>query len=67
MTLEYMKASFAGSWVLAICAVSFIAGVTFASGLTVLAAVAVLPPVVLWWLWTAPSESMSVSMREAIR
>jgi hypothetical protein len=67
MTLEYTKASFAASWVLAICAIGFIAGVTFASGMTVLAAVAVLPPVVMWRLWTAPRESLSESIREAIR
>jgi hypothetical protein len=67
MTLEYTKASFAAAWVLAICAIAFIAGVTFASGLTVLAAVAVLPPVVMWQLWTAPRESRSESVREAIR
>jgi hypothetical protein len=67
MTLEYTKASFAAVWVLAIGAIGFVAGVTFASGLMALAAVAVLPPVVMWLLWTAPRESMSESIREAIR
>ena len=67
MTLEYTKASFAAAWVLAICAIGLIAGVTFATGLAVVAAVAVLPPVVMWRLWTTPRESMSESIREAIR
>jgi len=66
MTLEYTKASFAAAWVLAVCAIGLIAGVTFATGL-VLAAVAVLPPVVMWRWWTTPPESMSESIREAIR
>jgi hypothetical protein len=67
MTLEYTKASFAAVWALAICAVGFAAGVTFPSGQMVLTAVAVLPPLVMWRLWTAPRQSMSESIREAIR
>jgi hypothetical protein len=66
MTLEYTKASFAAAWVLAICAIGLASEVTFA-GRMVLTAVAVLPPLTMWRLWTAPRQSMSESIREAIR
>ena len=66
MTLEYTKASFAAVWVLAICAIGLAGEVTFA-GRMVLTAVAVLPPLAMWRLWTAPRQSMSESIREAIR
>jgi hypothetical protein len=67
MTLENTKALFAGVWAFGILAVGIAANVTFASGQMALAAVAVLPPLVMWRLWMAPSESMSESIREAIR
>lgn len=66
MTLEYTKASFAAVWVLAMCAVGLAGEVTFA-GRMVLTAVAVLPPLAMWRLWTAPRQSMSESIRAAIR
>jgi hypothetical protein len=67
MTLEHTKASFAAVWAVAICAIGLAADVTFASGQMVLTAVAVLPPLLMWRLWTAPCQSMSESIREAIR
>jgi hypothetical protein len=66
MTLEYAKASFAAVWVLAVCAIGLAGEVTFA-GRMVLTAVAVLPPIAMWRLWTAPRQSLSESIREAIR
>jgi hypothetical protein len=66
MTLEYTKASFAAVWVLVICAIGLAGEVTFA-GRMVLTAVAVLPPLAMWRLWTAPRQSMSESIRKAIR
>jgi Cu/Ag efflux pump CusA len=67
MTLQYTKASFAAVWALGILAVGLAANVTSASGQMALAAVAVLPPLVMWRVWTAPRESMSESIRKAIR
>jgi hypothetical protein len=67
MPLEYTKAIFAISWILAVCAVGFTAGATSVSGWSALAVIAVLPPVVMLLLWNDPPQSMSESIREARR
>jgi hypothetical protein len=67
MRLEYTKAAFAVVWILLIAVVGFVAQAASVAGWTVLAGLAVLPPIVMWRMWTAPRQSMSESIRSAIR
>jgi hypothetical protein len=66
MSLPYMKAAFAVTWLLG-AFVIFFGTVRFPSvtdGI-VIAAVAILPPIVLWFWWNEPSPTMSQSIHEA--
>jgi multisubunit Na+/H+ antiporter MnhG subunit len=62
-----MKAALMGVWILAVGVLGYVLGATSFAGLTVLAAMALTPPVVLMRLWRAPTQSMSESIREALR
>jgi len=67
MRLEYTKATFAAVWVLAIAGVGLFTQVASVAVWAVLVSVAVLPPVIMWWKWTTPAQSMSESIRSSIR
>ena len=67
MQLQYTKALAAAGWVLITVAIGLVAKLTSPSSLAVLALVAVIPPVVLWRFWNVPDQSMSESIRKALR
>lgn len=67
MHIDHVKAVLIGAWILAVGVLGYIVGTTSLAGWTVLAAVAVIPPVVIMRLWRVPSQSMSESIRDAIR
>ena len=48
-------------------AIGLVANLTSPSMWAVLALVAVIPPVVLWRFWNVPDQSMSESIRKALR
>jgi hypothetical protein len=62
-----MKAALMGVWILAVGVLGYVYGATSFAGWTVLAAVALTPPVVMMRLWRVPSQSMSESIRAALR
>jgi hypothetical protein len=67
MRLQSTKAIAAGGWILAMIAIGLVANLTSPSMWAVLALVAVIPPVVLWRFWNVPDQSMSESIRKALR
>lgn len=67
MRTDYMRATFMGVWILAVGVLGYISGTTSLVGWTVLAALAATPPVVIMRLWRVPAQSISESIREAIR
>ena len=67
MQTDYVKAASTGVWILAVGILGYGLGATSFVGWTVLAAMALTPPVVMMRLWSAPSQSMTESIREALR
>jgi hypothetical protein len=67
MQTYYMKAALAGFWILGVGLLGYAVGATSLVGWTVLAALALTPPVAIMRLWRTPSQSMSESIREALR
>jgi hypothetical protein len=67
MQLQQTKTIAAGGWILAILAIGLVANLASWSIWTVLALVALIPPVVLWRFWNVPDQSMSESIRKALR
>lgn len=67
MQTDYVKAALIGVWILAVGVIGYVLGTTSFVGWTVLAAMALTPPVVMKRLWSAPSQSMSESIREVLR
>ena len=67
MPTAYVKAVVIGVWILAVGVLGYVLGATSFVGWTVLVAMALTPPVVMTRLWRAPSQSMSESIREALR
>jgi len=67
MRTEYVKAALIGVWILAVGVLGYVLGATSFVGWTVLAAMALTPPVIMRRLWSAPSQSISESIREALR
>ena len=67
MPTDYVKTALMGVWILAVGVLGYVLGATSFVGWTVLVAMALTPPVVMMRLWRAPSQSMSESIREALR
>jgi hypothetical protein len=67
MQSGYVKVALMGVWILAVGVLGYVLGATSFVGWIVLAAMALTPPVVMMRLWRAPSQSMSESIREALR
>jgi hypothetical protein len=67
MSLQYIKATLATSWVLGAIIIGLIAQVTSAAGLVGLAAFSLLPPLAMLVLWNDPPQTMSESIREGRR
>lgn len=54
-------------WILAIGGLGYGLGTASFAGWTLVAVLSVVPPVLLGRLWSAPSPSMSESIREVLR
>ena len=67
MQLQQTKVIAAGGWILATTAIGLVANLTSRSSWMVLALVALIPPVVFWRFWNVPAQSMSESIRKALR
>lgn len=67
MQLEHIKALFVILWIVAVVTAGFLGNVGSMTGWTILAVLAVLPPLVVMRRWRSPDQSMSESIREAIR
>ncbi len=67
MQTDQVKAALIGTWILVVGVLAYISDPTSLVGWSVLAAVAVTPPVIMMRLWREPAQSVSESIREAIR
>jgi hypothetical protein len=67
MQLRQTKAIAAGGWILATIIIGLVANVTSMSSWAVVALVGLIPPVTLWRFWNVPDQSMSESIRKALR
>ena len=67
MRLMSIKLVIAMLWVLAAFIVGFAVRLDSFSSWAVLTGVAVVPPLVMMWWWNDPRQTMSESIREALR
>ena len=67
MQTDYMKATLIAAWVLAVGTLGYVSGATSFAAWTTLAVLSLVPPVVMMRLWSAPTSSMSESIREVLR
>ena len=67
MQLESIKAAVATAWALGVCAAGVAGNSRSPSSWTILAGIAVLPPLVMMWGWNSPRQTMSETIREALR
>jgi hypothetical protein len=67
MPNDYVKAALMAAWILAVGGLAYMWGTTSLVGWIVVAVVSLLPPAVALRLWSAPSPSMSESIRDVLR
>ncbi len=67
MQLVSIKPVIAMLWVSAAFIVGIVGNVNSFSSWILLAGLAVFPPLILMWRWNAPRQTMSESIREALR
>lgn len=67
MQLDSIKGIVSAVWVSAICTMGMAGNVRSTSGWAILAVLAVLPPLVMMWRWNNPRQTMSESIRQALR
>ena len=67
MQSEHIKAALAAAYLAVILGLGIAIGVSSVSGWIVLTVVALAPAAVLARLWSAPSQTMSESIRQALR
>ena len=67
MQLDSIKATVAAVWISAVCAAGIAGNVRSLSGWAVLTGLAVLPLIVMMWRWNAPRQTMSETIRKALR
>lgn len=67
MQTDYVKTAVIAAWILAVGTLGLGFGITSFAGLTALAVLSLVPPVVMLRLWSAPSPSMSESIRDVLR
>jgi hypothetical protein len=67
MQTNLVKAALMGAWILAIGAFGYMSGTTTVSGWALLAVVSLALPVLMGRLWSAPSPTMSETIRKALR
>jgi hypothetical protein len=67
MKTEYVKPALMAAWIVAVAALGYASGTTSFPGWAVVAVLSLVPPAVMARLWSAPSPSMSESIREVLR
>jgi hypothetical protein len=67
MQTDHVKAAVAGAWVLAVGAVGYLVSATSFPAWAGLALLAFVPPAIIMRLWSAPAQSMSETIRKALR
>ena len=67
MHTDFVKAALMAAWVVAVGALGYMSGTTSFAGWTLLAVVSLMPPALMARLWSAPSPSMSETIREVLR
>ena len=69
MHTELLKTAIVGGWVLGLGVLAFSVNVTSLGAWTVLVGLGALPPLIMLKMWdpTGPAESMSESIRDAIK
>jgi hypothetical protein len=67
MQIDFVKAALMAAWVVAVGALGYMSGTTSFAGWTLLAVVSLVPPALMVRLWSAPSPSMSETIRKVLR
>jgi hypothetical protein len=67
MKTEYVKPAVMAAWVVTVGALGYASGTTSFLGWAAVAVLSLVPPAVMVRLWSAPSPSMSESIREVLR
>ena len=67
MQTEYVKAALVAAWILAVGGLAYMSGTTSFAGWTVVAVLSLIPPAVMVRFWSAPSPSMSETIRDVLR
>jgi hypothetical protein len=67
MTTSYLKAAVVTLWIISAGALGIFAPVTTPSGWFILAALATTPPLIFMHYWKRPAQTMSESIRRALR
>lgn len=67
MQTDYVKTTLMVAWVLAVAALGYASGTTSFAGWTLVAVLSLVPVLVMMRLWSAPSPSMSETIRDVLR
>lgn len=67
MQTRPIKAIVAAGWIATVCVVGIAAGATYPTTWAILLGAGALPPIVLFWRWNDPAQTMSESIQEARR
>jgi hypothetical protein len=67
MQIDFVKAALMAAWVVVVGALGYMSGTTSFTGWTLLAVVSLVPPALMVRFWSAPSPSMSESIRDVLR
>jgi hypothetical protein len=67
MQTDYVKAALIAAWILAVAVLGYVSGTTSFAAWAFVAALSLVPPAVMLRLWSAPSPSMSETIREVLR
>ena len=67
MQTDFVKAALVAAWVVAVGALGYVSGTTSVAGWTLLVVVSLVPAALMVRLSSAPSRSMSETIREVLR
>ena len=67
MQSDHVKAALMAAWILAVAGLAYMFGTTSFAGWSFAAALALVPPAVMARFWSAPSPSMSETIRDVLR
>jgi hypothetical protein len=67
MQTNLVKAALMGTWILAVGAFGYVSGTTSLAAWTLLVLVSLAPLAVIGRLWSAPAQTMSETIRKALR